>query len=335
MSKVLITGCAGFIGSHLLERLLLTTDHQIVGVDDFSNGTEKNIQFLVPIGRKWQLERYSLGSPHNNNSDIAFWCGNEIDVIYHLAAWGSVPRSIQAPYTVMKNNVMATFEVLEYARVNEIKRVVIASSSSVYGDNSQKLKLETNIGQPLSPYAASKQCCESLAQAYWHSYGIETICLRFFNVFGPRQNPNGAYAAVIPKWIKAIQENEPIEIYGDGLQSRDFTYVDNVVDALLLAGTTQNRYCYGQSINVACGKSHSLLKLADLLVEDPSKTQINILQERKGDIRNSRASIERAEQWLGYEPKVSFEDGIKKTVEYFKSKEGLVNGNESVIRKRN
>lgn len=312
---ILITGCAGFIGSHLLEKLLLTTDHKIIGIDDFSTGSQKNLdEVCARVGEKnWQkfkLRRLCLFDDYP--VDL-------FDVIIHLAAHGSVPKSIKDPKYCFYNNVRGTYNILEGCRYfNSSRRVVIASSSSVYGTNEDLIKTEANTGQPLSPYAATKQCCESLAQAYWHSYGIETICLRFFNVFGPRQNPNGPYAAVIPKWINLVKNGKAIEIFGDGEQSRDFTYVDNVVDALIKAGLTENEKAFGKSINIATGKPKSLMKLAVTIFNELKKSpEITFLPERKGDIKDSCADISLAHELINYEPSVYFENGIKRTVEYY------------------
>lgn len=323
--NVLLTGAAGFVGSHVLERLLEDTEHTIVGVDDFSNGSQNNLDEALAGADKSQfiLERHSLGiSPCDvSGPNLIWWLQDrpKPDVIIHLAAWGSVPRSIVAPNTVFNNNIAATYEVLEYARHTGCKRVVIASSSSVYGDNQNKIKCEPWTGNPLNPYAASKQCCESLAAAYAKCYEMYAICLRFFNVFGPRQNPSGEYAAVIPKLIDAALDGEIFTLNGDGLQSRDFTYVDNVVDAIFKAGFIN--FNFVDSLNIACGESHSLLQLISTIeLITGKKISVEKAPSRKGDILNSCADITLAKEALGYEPLVGFEHGLQKTIEYFKSK---------------
>lgn len=324
--RILISGVAGFIGSNFLKKLLLLpTDYEIIGVDDFSLGRQENIDHVrKKVGekawRRFRLERIRLGLDARNV--MLEFCG-KADIIFHLAAHGSVPRSIESPTSSFKNNVEATQAILEYARLVRTKRVVIASSSSVYGDNSDDEKTEERTGRALSPYAATKKCCEALAQSYFSAYGIETVCLRFFNVFGPYQRANSAYAAVIPKWINKILNGETIEVYGDGEQRRDFTYVDNVTHGLLLAGFGKDERMFGEAFNIACGGSISLNELYNELSVSLIKiVPVAYLQARNGDIKNSCADISKAKEILLYQPTTSFEKGISQTLEYFQKQGG-------------
>lgn len=312
--KLLITGGCGFIGSNIAEYLLENDIFQsITIVDNLSSGFIGNIQNL--------LEKYSnLKFVKADLKDIDF-CRNitqNIDLICHQAAIGSVPRSINDPFFYHKNNVDGFFNLLTAAKENGCRRFVYASSSSVYGDSESLPKIEQNTGDLLSPYAATKKINEIYASVFHKCYGIEIIGLRYFNVFGEKQNPNGEYAAVIPKFINSIKNGKSSTIFGDGSFSRDFTYVKNVVLANYLALTTTNPECFGQVFNIGAGVRITINEIFYKICGIIGTNIIpNYQPSRKGDIPHSNASIEKARRMLGYVPEVEFEEGLRRTIVWF------------------
>jgi UDP-N-acetylglucosamine/UDP-N-acetylgalactosamine 4-epimerase len=306
--RVLVTGGAGFIGSNIIESLLKQGVKHIRILDNLVTGKMENIQFLL-----------------DKNDNVEFMCGSiadletcrkavkDMDVITNQAALGSVPRSINDPLSSHIANVNGFLNILVAAKEVGIKRVVYASSSSVYGDHPVLPKVEENTGNILSPYAATKAIDEIYAGVFTRCYGMECIGLRYFNIFGPRQDPNGAYAAVIPKFISLMKEGKQPVINGDGTFSRDFTYVENAVQANILALTTENKECYGEAVNIGAGGQSSLLELIKVLQKELEVDIEPIFgPERPGDIPHSNADISKAQNMLGYDPKISFEEGMAK-----------------------
>ena len=313
--KVLVTGGCGFIGSNIVEHLLNNNVEFVRVLDNLSTGKIKNIQpFLDNEKYKDKIE-YMYGDIANLEACRKAMAN--IDVICHQAALGSVPRSMIDPLSSHKSNVDGFFNILLAAKENNIKRVVYASSSSVYGDHPVLPKKEENTGNVLSPYAATKAIDEIYGGVFSLSYGMECIGLRYFNVFGPRQDPNGAYAAVIPKFIKIMGSGNKPTINGDGTYSRDFTYIENVVKANVLALTTTDSKCYGQVFNIGAGGRFTILDLVEA-INSGLKTNIEAIlgPNRPGDIPHSNADISKAQQILGYEAKVKFNDGIKNLLKY-------------------
>ena len=315
MSKrtYLVTGGAGFIGGHIVERLVRESHHVRV-LDDLSSGKESNLEsFRSEI----EFVKGDIRDAKLVNDAM-----KGVDIVFHEAALGSVPRSVADPLTTHEVNMTGTLNVLLAARDAGVKRVVYASSSSVYGETPVLPKSEDMTPQPLSPYALSKLVGEHYASVFKHVYGFEVVALRYFNIFGPRQDPESQYAAVIPRFIMALLEGKSPVVYGDGLQSRDFTYVDNVVDANLLASEASG--AAGQAFNVACGGRYTLLDLLARLKEILG-SDIEPIHEasRAGDVRDSQASIEAAERALGYRVSVGFEEGLRRTAEWYqKQKDG-------------
>ena len=305
----LVTGGAGFIGSHICERL--ASDGQMVRVlDDFSAGKEEN---LAAFRNDVEVIRGDI-----RDRDTVAKATRGIDIVFHEAAMGSVPRSVADPLTTHEVNITGTLNILLAARDAGVRRVVFASSSSVYGETPELPKHEHMELQPLSPYALSKLAGEQYISVFKQVYGLEAVALRYFNIFGPRQDPESHYAAVIPKFATALLTGERPIIYGDGLQSRDFTYVENVVEANLLASEAEG--IAGHAYNVACGGRYTLLELLDRMKAILSSDTKPIHEEaRAGDVRDSQASIEAAQQAFGYHIKVSFEEGLQHTLEWYKS----------------
>ncbi|MCL2649431.1 MAG: SDR family oxidoreductase [Candidatus Azobacteroides sp.] len=314
--KVLVTGGAGFIGSNLCETLL-KTNHQVVCLDNFSTGNPQNIQSFIS-DKNFKL----IVGDIRNFEDCRKACEG-IDYVLHEAALGSVPRSIKDPITSNDVNVSGFLNMLVAARDAKVKRFVYAASSSTYGDSIILPKVEDVIGKPLSPYAITKYVNELYADVFSKTYGIECIGLRYFNVFGRRQDPNGAYAAVIPKFVIQLMNHESPLINGDGEYSRDFTYIDNVIQVNLLALATENIQATNTVYNVAYGERTTLNQLAAYLkeylsVHDPSIADIEIIHgpNRVGDIPHSLASVDKAKQLLGYNPQYSMKQGLKEAVEW-------------------
>jgi UDP-N-acetylglucosamine 4-epimerase len=308
----LITGGAGFIGSNLVHYLLSFGAGKVRVLDNLSTGNIENLStFMDHPNFEW-LE----GDIRNYEDCLRATSG--VDYLSHQAALGSVPRSIKDPIATNEANVSGFLNVITAARLNKLKRVVYASSSSVYGDSKELPKVEAEIGKPLSPYAVSKYTNELYASVAHQQYGQEIVGLRYFNVFGPKQSPEGAYAAVIPLFISALLNNESPYINGDGLQSRDFTYVENAVQANIRALFTDKQEAFGEAFNVAVGESFSLLEMYDYIKEKTGASAEAIHREdRAGDIRNSLADISKARELLAYEPQVKFQEGINKTIQWF------------------
>ncbi len=314
--NILVTGGAGFIGSNLVEALL--KDERIGKVrvlDNLSTGFRKNIEEFEG-NEKFE---FVWGDIRDYNTCIKACEG--IDLISHQAALGSVPRSIEDPITTNSNNITGTLNILYAAVKSGIKRVVFAASSSTYGDSTELPKVEDKIGKPLSPYAVTKLVSELYADVFSKTYGLEYIGLRYFNVFGPKQDPNGAYAAVIPLFFKSALERKPALINGDGTYSRDFTYVENAVQANLLALFTAKPEAVNQIYNVACGESTDLNTLWKYICEIVGVDIEPVHREnRKGDIPHSLADISKAQQNINYKPSHSVIEGLKNTKSWFNSK---------------
>ncbi|MBS1920185.1 MAG: SDR family oxidoreductase [Bacteroidetes bacterium] len=317
--KVLVTGGAGFIGSNLVANLLQDKRISLVRVlDNLATGSIENIEEF----NSDQKFQFLKGDIRDYTTCLAACDG--MDTISHQAALGSVPRSIKDPLTTNEVNITGTLNIFNAAKDKNIKRVVYAASSSTYGDHPGLPKIEDKIGKPLSPYAVTKYVNELYAKVYADLFGIETIGLRYFNIFGPKQSPQGPYAAVIPIFITCLLENKSPVINGDGSYSRDFTYVDNAVQANIHSLFTQNIKAVNQVYNIACGHQTSIIKLFQLLSAFASATvQPTFGPERLGDVRDSLADISKAEILLGYQPAVSVEDGLKKTLDWYKSKKRI------------
>lgn len=310
-SRFLVTGGAGFIGSNLCEAIL-EKGYYVRCLDNLSTGKREHIELFINNPNYEFIE----GDIRDLNTCIEACKG--IDFVLHQAAWGSVPRSIEMPLLYEQINIMGTLNMLEAARQNNVKKFVYASSSSVYGDEPNLPKKEGREGNLLSPYALTKRVDEEYAKLYTKLYGLDTYGMRYFNVFGRRQNPEGAYAAVIPKFIKQLLNNEKPTINGDGKQSRDFTYIDNVIEANLKACIASHESA-GKSYNIAYGGREYLIDIYYGLVNALNKNiEPNYGPERKGDIKHSNADITQAKELLGYNPDYSFEDGIKLAIEWYK-----------------
>jgi UDP-N-acetylglucosamine 4-epimerase len=312
--KLLITGGCGFIGSNIAEYFLENNLFEsITIVDNLSSGFIKNIQNLLQKYTNLKFLEADI-----KDIDVCRNITKNIDAICHQAATGSVPRSINDPFFYHKNNVDGFFNLLIAAKENGCRRFVYASSSSVYGDNETLPKIEDKTGNVLSPYAATKKINEIYANVFHKCYGIEIIGLRYFNVFGERQNPNGEYAAVIPKFIDSVKNGESPIIFGDGSFSRDFTYVKNVVRANYLALTTTNSECFGEVFNIGAGGRITINEIFFKICGIMGANIVpNYQPNRKGDIPHSNASIEKARRILGYVPEVGFEEGLMKTITWF------------------
>lgn len=309
--RCIVTGAAGFIGSNLV-RALLREGWDVVGVDNLSTGRPVNLEELqhvtgftfveADVRDKARMEGVFAGA----------------DVVFHQAALGSVPRSVDDPWTTHDHNVNGTLNALLAARAQGVRRFVYAGSSSVYGDTPVLPKAETMPANPLSPYAVSKHVGELYCGVFARVYGLETVTLRYFNVFGPRQDPNSQYAAVIPRFISAVASGVAPTIFGDGEQTRDFTFIDNVVQANILAATTDNPDLPGRAMNIGCGGRYSinelLRQIQEAMATDVTPTHV---ESRPGDVRDSQADIELARTLLGYEPKFELRDGLKRTVDWF------------------
>lgn len=316
--SILVTGGAGFIGSHIVEYLLKNNAKFVRVLDNLSTGNKNNIQQFLD---KYSNIEFIYGDI--SNLDICRKVMKDIDIVCHQAALGSVPRSVDDPLMSHISNVNGFLNVLISAKENGIKRIVYASSSSVYGDDMNLPKIEEKTGSVLSPYAATKAIDEIYAGVFTKCYNMECIGLRYFNIFGPRQDPNGAYAAVIPKFINFIKKNESPIINGDGSFSRDFTYVDNAVRANCLALLTENKECFGSAFNIGAGGRTSILKLFTI-IKNVLKSNIEPIfsSNRQGDISHSNADINKAKELLKYTPVISFDDGIVKTVDFYTKNTG-------------
>lgn len=310
-STFLVTGGAGFIGSNLCEALL-SMGYKVRCLDDLSTGKQENVDLFL------SNPNYTFIKGDIKDLDTCIKACEDVDYVLHQAAWGSVPRSIEMPLFYCANNITGTLNMMEAARQNGVKKFVYASSSSVYGDEPNLPKKEGIEGNLLSPYAVSKRADEEWAKQYTKHYGLDTYGMRYFNVFGRRQDPNGAYAAVIPKFIKQLMNGEQPTINGDGKQSRDFTYIENVIEANLKACLADSEAA-GQAYNIAYGGREYLVDIYYGLTE---ALGVNIEPkygpDRAGDIKHSNADISKAREMLGYDPDWSFERGIKAAIEWYR-----------------
>jgi UDP-glucose 4-epimerase len=305
----LVTGGAGFIGSHVAERLL-RAGHRVRVLDNFSTGTRANLAFAAGSPRLEVVDGDIV------DLDTTVRAARGVEVIFHQAAMRSVPRSVDDPLGANANNVTGTLHVLMAAREAKARRVVYASSSSVYGDRPELPKREDQPLAPISPYAASKLAGELYCAVWSRLYGVETVGLRYFNVFGPRQDPASEYAAVIPRFILWALRGEPLEVHGDGLQSRDFTYIDNVVEANLLAANVPG--VSGEMFNVGYGSRVNLLEVIRLIEKMAGRpVQRRHTERRAGDVLHTQADVSKAKRLLGYVPTIEFEEGLRRTVGFF------------------
>ena len=317
MRKILVTGGAGFIGSNLCEELVKEGNY-VVCLDNFSTGHIENIQGLL------DNNRFKLIEGDIRNLDTCLKAVNGVDVVFHEAALGSIPRSIDDPITTNAVNISGFLNMLVAAKNAKIDRFIFAASSSAYGDNETIPKVEDTIGKPLSPYALTKYVDELYAHVFSITYGLKYIGIRYFNVFGRRQDPNSAYAAVIPLFIKKLLKHEQPIINGDGSNSRDFTYIDNIIHINMLALETLSPKAFNQIYNGAGGENTSVLELEQLITKNLSAYD-NCIDcivpifgpNRIGDIKHSKASISKAKELLGYTPVCTFEDGLKKTIYWY------------------
>jgi UDP-N-acetylglucosamine 4-epimerase len=318
----LITGVAGFIGSNLLEALLKLNQH-VIGLDNFSTGFQSNLDEVQSAVSTVQWSNFHFLEGDIRNLRDCQWACKGIDYVLHQAALGSVPRSIADPITTNSNNIDGFLNMLVAAKDANVKSFVYAASSSSYGDRTDLPKVEANIGKPLSPYAVTKIVNELYADVFARNFDFKTIGLRYFNVFGKRQDPDGAYAAVIPKWTAAIIQGEEVFVNGDGETSRDFCYIDNVVQANLLAATIENENALNQVYNVAFGDQTSLNDLYKLIFENLSlkldlvPAKLRYRSFRLGDVRHSLADISKAQKLLGYSPVFKVSAGIAETMSWY------------------
>ena len=323
----LVTGVAGFIGSNLLERLL-SLNQKVVGLDNFDTGYQHNIDQAIEdanraTGRDLGCNFTFLNGDIRKLDDCRLACSG-VDYVLHQAALGSVPRSIKDPINTHRANVDGFLNMLVASKDENIKRFVYAASSSTYGDHPDLPKVEDNIGNPLSPYAVTKLVNELYANVFASTYGFKSIGLRYFNIFGKRQDPNGAYAAVIPKWVANILGREDVFINGDGETSRDFCYIDNTLQMNLLAATTVNDAAVDQIYNVALNDSTSLNQLYQMIEERLIKRSEGLEKKvpvyrdyRAGDVRHSKANIDKAQRLLGYEPKYMISEGLDEAMAWY------------------
>ncbi len=321
----LVTGVAGFIGSHLLETLL-GLDQRVVGLDNFATGSWRNLKAVAAIVGPPGWRRFHLIEGDIRDLATCRQAVAGVDAVLHQAALGSVPRSVKEPIASHEVNVSGFLNMLVAARDGGVVNFVYASSSSVYGDEAGLPKVEDRVGQPLSPYALTKRANELYAQVFDRSYGFKSIGLRYFNVFGPRQDPDGPYAAVIPRWIAAMTADQNVVIYGDGETSRDFCFVANAVQANLLAAVAEE-HARGHVYNVAFGDRASLNELFVNLATGLNEAGIHYNRSpafedfRQGDVRHSQANIDKARRLLGYRPEFSLSDGLRTTLRHFIAEE--------------
>ncbi len=321
--KWLITGVAGFIGSNLLETLL-KMDQEVVGLDNFSTGFQHNLDEVLGVVAPGQWEKFHFIEGDIRDEDTCAKACEGVDYVLHQAALGSVPRSLEDPVTTNANNITGFLNMLVAGRDAKVKGFVYAASSSTYGDHPDLPKVEDKIGNPLSPYAVTKLVNELYADVFDRSYGFKTIGLRYFNIFGQRQDPDGAYAAVIPKWFAGLLDDQPIFINGDGETSRDFCFIDNCVRANILAATVESEDARNQVYNVAFGERTTLTALFELIrervsVQVPAAKEIEATYRdfRAGDVRHSLADISKAQDNLGYHPEFSVQAGLDKATDWY------------------
>lgn len=308
MAKCLVTGGAGFIGSHIVYGLV-DAGHSVRVLDNLGTGSLKNLE---AVSDRIEFVKGSVTDPIAVQEALS-----GVERVFHQAALASVPLSLEKPLETHDACATGTLNMLHWSVKAKVKRFVYAASSSAYGDQPTSSKRETDLPMPLSPYAVAKLTGEHYCQAYYHSFGLETVGIRYFNVYGPRQDPNSPYSAVIPLFVSRILQGQPALIYGDGLQSRDFTYVANVVHGNLLAAERPN--IGGRIINVADGRQTTLLQLLEFLGEMlRCRPKIEFLPPRMGDVRESLADITLARRLLGYEPQIGLEEGLKRTIDYYR-----------------
>lgn len=318
----LVTGVAGFIGSNLLETLL-KLNQTVVGLDNFATGYQKNLDEVQSLVTNEQWQRFSFIEGDIRDFDTCTKACTNIDYVLHQAALGSVPRSLSDPITTNEVNISGFLNMLTAARDAEVKSFTYAASSSTYGDHPGLPKVEDKIGKPLSPYAVTKYVNELYADVFARSYGFKTIGLRYFNVFGRRQDPDGAYAAVIPKWTAAMIKGDTVFINGDGETSRDFCYIENTVQANILAATTQNEEATNQVYNVAVGDRTTLNELFNAIKSALADNEVTYEQQptyrdfRPGDVRHSQADVSKANHLLGYEPTFNISQGIDEAMSWY------------------
>jgi len=314
MGDYLVTGGAGFIGSHLVEALARRGETVRV-LDDFSTGRRENLAAV--------MDGITLIEADLNDAAALDAALDGVEVVFHEAALPSVPRSVADPIGNNRANVDGTVALLWAARRAGVKRVVYAASSSAYGDSPHFPRVETLLPAPLSPYAVAKLAGEYYCRAFWECYELETISLRYFNIFGPRQDPQSQYAAAIPRFITAILEDRPPTVFGDGEQSRDFTYIDNVVQANLHAASASTEAC-GKVFNIGCGRAVTVNQVIAAINRILGKNvPSNFAPARPGDVRHSDADISLAQEYLGYEPQGAFEEGLRKTIDSLDGITGL------------
>ena len=321
----LITGASGFIGSNLLEELL-KLNQKVIGLDNFSTGSNLNLEKVQESVLEIQWKNFTFIEGDLCDLNLCKDACNNVDHILHQAALGSVPRSIVNPIDSNRANVTGFLNILDTAMRKEIKSFTYASSSSVYGDHPDLPKVESKTGNPLSPYALTKAINESFSSIFFGNYGYPSIGLRYFNVFGRRQDPDGDYAAVMPRWISSMIANKKIQIFGDGSSSRDFCFIDNVVQANIISALSSQK-AKNQVYNVAFGEKTALIDLFKLIQQHLKvhgveySQQPEYLEFREGDIKHSLADISKAKSLLGYNPQYNIHEGISKTVEYYLKKE--------------
>jgi len=319
----LITGCAGFIGSNLTE-FLLSNNQKVKGLDNFSTGFQHNLDDIKANVTEKEWQNFSFTEGDIKDYDTCEAITKDVDIILHQAALGSVPRSIDDPVTSNLSNVTGFLNMLTAAKNNGVDRMVYASSSSVYGDSKELPKVEERTGNLLSPYAVTKYVNELYAGVFQKVYGFEAIGLRYFNVFGKRQDPHGAYAAVIPKWLSALIHDEDVYINGDGETSRDFTYIANVIQSNILAGTTTNKETFGEVFNAGIGGRLTLNELYNAINSELEKNLENFTRKepiyrdfRSGDIRHSNANIDKLKNAVGYEPTHDIDKGLNESIKWY------------------
>lgn len=311
MRRVLVTGAAGFIGSHLVDALVARGDCEVCGLDNYATGRRENLD------SSWsEIDFFEVGLADRDGLREA--CAG-VDTIFHEAALPSVPRSVKDPRTSHETNIDGTFNLLEAAREAGVRRVVYAASSSAYGNQPGFPRVESMKPEPIAPYPVQKLAGELYMQSWWRVYGMETVCLRYFNIFGPRQVPDSPYSGVMAKFILQLLQGEVPTIHGDGEQGRDFTYIANAVHANLLAADADAERVAGNVFNVACGERHTLNETYDViarLLKVDGRPKYGPVRE--GDVQNSLASIQLAREAMGYAPVVGFEEGLRRTVDWYR-----------------
>jgi UDP-glucose 4-epimerase len=325
LALYLITGAAGFIGSHLVHALVARGD-EVRALDNFATGQRKNLEDV--------LDRIDLREVDLRDAAGILNACEGVEYILHEGAIPSVPRSLKEPRPSHETNIDGTFNVLEGARAAGVRRVIYAASSSVYGNQPKFPRVETMTPQPIAPYPVQKLAGELYMNSYWQVYGLETVCLRYFNIFGPRQVPDSPYSGVIAQFILQMMRGQQPVINGDGEQGRDFTYVDNVVQANLAALAAPAQNVAGGVFNVACGERHTLneiYRILSNLLEYPHPPQYG--PEREGDVRNSHADISSARMAMGYAPHIGFEEGLRRTVEWYRSEYEVEEAHKEVTAK--